>query len=41
MERDIQAHLFIKDGMYKDNLCGTTIKAAQKVAIQVRGCLSI
>ena len=41
MERGIQAHLFIKDGMYKDNLCGTNIKAVQKVAIQVRGCLSI
>ena len=41
MERDIQAHLFIEAGRYKDNLYGTSIKAVQEVANQVRGCLFI
>ena len=36
MERDIQAHLFIEAGRYKDNLYGTSIKAVQEVANQVR-----
>ena len=35
MERDIQAHLFIEAGRYKDNLYGTSIKAVQEVANQV------
>ena len=40
MERDIQAHLFIEAGRYKDNLYGTSIKAVQEVANQVckAGC---
>ena len=48
MERDIQAHLFIEAGRYKDNLYGTSIKAVQEVANQVRlsvcllsACLSV
>ena len=43
MERDIQAHLFIEAGRYKDNLYGTSIKAVQEVANQVRlsVCLSV
>jgi len=32
MERDIQAHLFIEAGRYKENLYGTSIKAVQHVA---------
>ena len=35
MERDIQAHLFIEAGRYKENLYGTSIKAVQEVASQV------
>ena len=35
MEKDIQAHLFIEAGRYKDNLYGTSIKAVQEVAEQV------
>ena len=35
MERDIQAHLFIEAGRYKDNLYGTSIKAVREVAEQV------
>jgi len=35
MEKDIQAHLFIEAGRYKDNLYGTSIKAVQEVADQV------
>lgn len=38
MERDIQAHLFIEAGRYKDNLYGTSIKAVQEVANQVSLC---
>ena len=36
MERDIQAHLFIEAGRYKDNLYGTSIQAVREVAEQVR-----
>lgn len=36
MERDIQAHLFIEAGRYKDNLYGTSIQAVKEVALQVR-----
>lgn len=39
MERDIQAHLFIEAGRYKDNLYGTSIKAVQEVANQVHKTL--
>ncbi len=35
MERDIQAHLFIEAGRYKDNLYGTSIHAVREVAEQV------
>ena len=35
MERDIQAHLFIEAGRYKENLYGTSIKAVKEVANQV------
>ena len=35
MEKDIQAHLFIEAGRYKDNLYGTSISAVQEVAQQV------
>ena len=35
MERDIQAHLFIEAGRYKENLYGTSIRAVQEVANQV------
>jgi len=35
MERDIQAHLFIEAGRYKENLYGTSIKAVHDVANQV------
>ena len=41
MERDIQAHLFIEAGRYKDNLYGTSIKAVQEVANQVGVQLSL
>ncbi len=41
MERDIQAHLFIEAGRYKDNLYGTSIKAVQEVANQVRLVVTI
>ena len=41
MERDIQAHLFIEAGRYKDNLYGTSIKAVQEVANQVGVQLSV
>ena len=34
MERDIQAHLFIEAGRYKDNLYGTSIQAVREVAEQ-------
>ena len=36
MERDIQAHLFIEAGRYKNNLYGTSVKAVKEVAEQVR-----
>ena len=36
MERDIQAHLFIEAGRYKENLYGTSIKAVQHVANEVK-----
>ena len=36
MEKDIQAHLFIEAGRYKDNLYGTSIRAVQEVAQQVK-----
>ena len=36
MEKDIQAHLFIEAGRYKDNLYGTSIQAVQEVAQQVK-----
>ncbi len=39
MERDIQAHLFIEAGRYKENLYGTSIKAVQEVANQVCICI--
>jgi len=39
MERDIQAHLFIEAGRYKDNLYGTSIKAVQEVANQGKHCI--
>ena len=35
MERDIQAHLFIEAGRYKDNLYGTSIQAVRQVAEEV------
>lgn len=35
MERDIQAHLFIEAGRYKENLYGTSIRAVKEVAEQV------
>ena len=38
MERDIQAHLFIEAGRYKNNLYGTSVKAVKEVAEQVRHC---
>lgn len=41
MERDIQAHLFIEAGRYKENLYGTSIKAVQEVANQVCVCMCI
>lgn len=37
MEKDIQAHLFIEAGRYKENLYGTSIRAVQEVAQQVGG----
>lgn len=36
MERDIQAHLFIEAGRYKNNLYGTSVKAVKEVAEQVQ-----
>lgn len=39
MERDIQAHLFIEAGRYKNNLYGTSVKAVKEVAEQVRQTL--
>lgn len=36
MERDIQAHLFIEAGRYKNNLYGTSVRAVKEVAEQVR-----
>ena len=39
MERDIQAHLFIQAGWFKDNLYGTSIKAMQEIAHEV--CVSV
>lgn len=39
MERDIQAHLFIEAGRYKENLYGTSIKAVQEVANQGKHCI--
>ncbi|KAL5476132.1 hypothetical protein EMCRGX_G026040 [Ephydatia muelleri] len=39
MEKDIQAHLFIEAGRYKDNLYGTSIKAVQEVAEQGKHCI--
>lgn len=41
MERDIQAHLFIEAGRYKDNLYGTSIQAVREVAQQVRSYIYI
>lgn len=41
MERDIQAHLFIEAGRYKENLYGTSIKAVEQVANQVRLIIKI
>ena len=35
MEKDIQAHLFIESGRYKDNIYGTSLKAVQEVIEQV------
>ena len=40
MEKDIQAHLFIEAGRYKDNLYGTSIRAVQEVAQQVYGTIN-
>ncbi|XP_003391362.2 PREDICTED: disks large homolog 3-like [Amphimedon queenslandica] len=39
MERDIQAHLFIEAGRYKDNLYGTSIQAVREVAEQNKHCI--
>ena len=39
MEADIQAHLFIEAGRYKDNLYGTSIKAVQDVAELGKHCI--
>lgn len=39
MEKDIQAHLFIEAGRYKDNLYGTSITAVQEVAHQGKHCI--
>ena len=39
MESDIQAHLFIEAGRYKDNLYGTSIKAVKDVAEQGKHCI--
>jgi guanylate kinase/C-terminal processing protease CtpA/Prc len=39
MEKDIQAHLFIEAGRYKDNLYGTSIRAVQEVAQQGKHCI--
>ena len=41
MEKDIQAHLFIEAGRYKDNLYGTSISAVQEVAHQVCVCVCV
>ena len=41
MERDIQAHLFIEAGRYKDNLYGTSIQAVREVAEQASTSLSL
>ena len=41
MEKDIQAHLFIEAGRYKDNLYGTSIRAVQEVAQQVDKCVCV
>jgi guanylate kinase/C-terminal processing protease CtpA/Prc len=39
MEKDIQAHLFIEAGRYKENLYGTSIKAVRDVAEQGKHCI--
>ena len=39
METDIQAHLFIEAGRYKENLYGTSIKAVRDVAEQGKHCI--
>lgn len=39
MEKDIQAHLFIEAGRYKENLYGTSIRAVQEVAQQGKHCI--
>lgn len=39
MESDIQAHLFIEAGRYKDNLYGTSIRAVRDVAEQGKHCI--
>ena len=39
MERDIQAHLFIEAGRYKDNLYGTSIQAVRQVAEEFKHCI--
>lgn len=41
MERDIQAHLFIEAGRYKNNLYGTSVKAVKEVAEQVRKSMQL
>ena len=39
MERDIQAHLFIEAGHYKENLYGTSIESVRKVAESHKNCV--
>lgn len=39
MERDIQNHLFIEAGHYKDNLYGTSIDSVRKVAESRKSCV--
>lgn len=36
MEQDIEAHLFIEAGQYRDNLYGTSVAAVQELAIKQR-----
>ena len=35
MERDIENHLFIEAGQYKDNLYGTSVQSVRDVASRV------